>query len=363
MVFLRNLKFNSMKHLLLLILTLSIVGCKNEPEKTKDYVTFSGKIIDKNSDSIVIRNDSYSKTIKVNDEGVFKDTLKVETGIYTFYDGGESTNIYLQNGYDLNMTLDTKMFDETIQYSGRGAETNNYFAKKALMEESLYPPSFFDMEEADFRTKVSEINSKLSSFLEQNKDIDSIVYKNEKENIDGFETEIFSFYSKNKEREIARAKEFESFIGQPSPKFINYENYEGGTTSLADLKGKYVYVDVWATWCGPCIAEIPYLKEVEKQYDGKNIQFVSISVDNGRGYKDQSLEASKEGWRKMIAEKELGGIQLFSDKAWKSDFVTGYKIQGIPRFILIDPRGNVVNADAPRPSSPKLVKLFNEKGI
>ena len=103
--------------------------------------------------------------------------------------------------------------------------------------------------------------------------------------------------------------------GKASPSFENFENYKGGTTSLSDLKGKYVYVDVWATWCGPCKKEIPFLKEVESQYHGKNIEFVSISVDDGRGFKaktkELALEASKKGWRKMIAEKEMGGIQLF----------------------------------------------------
>ena len=62
-------------------------------------------------------------------------------------------------------------------------------------------------------------------------------------------------------------------------------------------------------------------------------------------------------------EEELKGIQLFSDKNWKSDFVTGYLIKGIPRFILIDPNGNIVNSNAPRPSSEKLIKLFNENNI
>ena len=61
----------------------------------------------------------------------------------------------------------------------------------------------------------------------------------------------------------------------------------------------------------------------------------------------------------MIADKELGGTQIISDNGWKSDFVQGFKINGIPRFILLDPAGNVVNADAPRPSSPKLIELFD----
>ena len=142
--------------------------------------------------------------------------------------------------------------------------------------------------------------------------------------------------------------------GETSPKFVNYENYKGGTTSLDDLKGKFVYVDVWATWCGPCKAEIPFLKEVEKQYHGKNIEFVSLSVDKA---------ADHGKWKTMIAEKELGGIQVFANKSWDSEFVQDYLIKGIPRFILIDPQGNIVSSNAPRPSSPKLVEMFNENNI
>ena len=142
--------------------------------------------------------------------------------------------------------------------------------------------------------------------------------------------------------------------GRPSPKFVDYENYAGGKTSLDDLKGKYVYVDVWATWCGPCKREIPFLKEVEDKYHGKNIEFVSISIDR---------VADHEKWKNMVNEKELGGVQLFADNDWNSDFVQEYEIQGIPRFILIDSEGNIVDANAPRPSSEELIKLFDEQSI
>ncbi len=138
--------------------------------------------------------------------------------------------------------------------------------------------------------------------------------------------------------------------GQTSPKFVNYENINGGVTSLDDLKGKFVYVDVWATWCGPCKAEIPALKSLEKEYHKQNIEFVSISVDKA---------VDHDKWLAMVNEKQLKGIQLFSDKNWSSDFVQGYLIKGIPRFILIDPKGNIVNANAPRPSSDKIKKMLN----
>lgn len=141
--------------------------------------------------------------------------------------------------------------------------------------------------------------------------------------------------------------------GSPSPTF-DYENINGGKTSLESLKGKFVYIDVWATWCGPCIGEIPALKAVEKEYHGKNIEFVSISVDDKKDV---------EKWKKMVAEKELKGIQLFADNDWKSDFVKNYAIAGIPRFILIDTEGKIVNADAPRPSDAKLKDLLKEVGL
>ena len=142
--------------------------------------------------------------------------------------------------------------------------------------------------------------------------------------------------------------------GMPSPKFVEYENHKGGTTSLEDLKGKYVYIDVWATWCGPCIREIPALKEVEKEFHGKNIAFVSTSIDKAIDHNT---------WVDMVKEKELGGIQVMADNNWNSQFVKDYAIEGIPRFILIDTEGNIVSADAPRPSGPKLIELLKELKI
>ena len=66
----------------------------------------------------------------------------------------------------------------------------------------------------------------------------------------------------------------------------------------------------------------------------------------------------------MIAEKELKGVQLFSDNDWKSDFVQEYAIEGIPRFILVDDQGKIVSADAPRPSQQKqLMAMFKETGV
>jgi len=138
--------------------------------------------------------------------------------------------------------------------------------------------------------------------------------------------------------------------GNLSPGF-EYKNVKGLNVNLEDLKGKNVYIDVWATWCGPCKVEIPHLKELEKSYHGKNVEFVSISVD---------VPDDEEKWKNMIADKDLKGVQLLSDNGWDTDFVEDYLIKGIPRFILLDDEGKIVTADAPRPSSDKeLTDMIN----
>jgi thiol-disulfide isomerase/thioredoxin len=127
--------------------------------------------------------------------------------------------------------------------------------------------------------------------------------------------------------------------GSMAPTFA-YANIKGKTVSSEDLKGKVIYIDVWATWCGPCKGEIPHLKKMEAELHDEAIAFVSISIDN-----------DKEAWEKMVLEKELGGYQLFAPKAWESSIVKDYAIRGIPRFIIIDKEGKLVDSNASRPSN------------
>jgi thiol-disulfide isomerase/thioredoxin len=128
---------------------------------------------------------------------------------------------------------------------------------------------------------------------------------------------------------------------------FSYPNVQGKQVSLADLKGKVVLIDMWATWCGPCKAEIPHLKKLEEELKDKNIAFVSISVDE---------EKDKLKWEKFIEKEQLGGIQLFA-KGW-SDFAKFYDINAIPRFLVFDQHGKIVTVNSPRPSDPALKELL-----
>lgn len=343
-----------MRKIAYFMVALAIASCKNEP---KDYVSISGNITDKNSDSVVIRNRTYSKTIPVNEDGSFSDTLKVETGEYSLYDGGESTSLFLKNGFDLAVTLDTKMFDETVTYSGNGAEHSNFLAQKSLLQERLLDlDALMKMDSVAREEKFISIKDELTNFYNSDKAIDTSIVNSSLNSIDP----MLDSYRRYINADLAMKRDLPK--GAPSPSFVDYENINGEKTSLADLKGKYVYIDVWATWCGPCKAEIPSLKKIEKEYHGKNIAFVSMSIDDDRSH-GGSWEKANEDWKKMVVEKELGGIQIFAPNGWKSEFVQNYKINGIPRFILVDPEGNIVSASAPRPSSEELIKLFDEENI
>ena len=166
--------------------------------------------------------------------------------------------------------------------------------------------------------------------------------------------EIFDFINKNVTDEKVKEAAKKAYdvatkltSGSPSPKFSNYENFNGGTTSLDDFKGKVTYIDIWATWCLPCRGEIPALKELEKKFHGKDVAFVSISIDQ-----------NKDEWKEFVKSEDLKGVQLFAENAFESQFIQDYGIRQIPTFIIIDKEGKIVNADAPRPSSDEITGLL-----
>lgn len=331
----------------LIVIAITIASCKKEPN---NFVTFSGEISNKNSDSIVIFNPQlkFNKVIKVDKDGNFKDTLNVKDGFYQLFDGKEYSSLYLKNGATINMKLNAKEFDESITFAGQGANESIFLAESSLLQEKLvHDENLFKLPKKEFETKINDFATSFNKRIQEKK-LDSTFIIIQEKSILGLKKQLNRIFNEKLYLATNLAK------GMPSPTFIDYENHKKGTTSLNDFKGKYVYIDVWATWCNPCKKEIPYLQKVEKKYHDKNIEFVSLSVDSKKDH---------DAWRKMVSKKQLTGIQLFADNSWQSKFVAGYVINSIPRFILIDPEGNIVSSNAPRPSSPELIKLFDSLSI
>ncbi len=308
--------------------------------QSKNSIKFTAKIANRNSDTLVIKGrDNFRQVIPIDKKEIFAATFDAPQGFYVFSDGTESSNLYLKPNSELNLTMNAKEFDETIVYKGKGVDESNFLAQQALKDESFQKDAFAK-ESGEF---TALLESKLKA------DTESL----EKGNFSPeFKTALkrsFESFHQYAAEEYERVSKANKMVGKPSPGF-DYENFKGGKTKLSDLKGKYVYIDLWATWCAPCRAEIPYLQKIEEKYHGKNIEFVSISIDKAK---------DNEKWKKFVTDKKLGGVQLFADKDWESEFVVNYGVTGIPRFILIDPQGNIVKSDASRPSDPELDKQLS----
>ncbi|NML36123.1 AhpC/TSA family protein [Chitinophaga sp. G-6-1-13] len=151
------------------------------------------------------------------------------------------------------------------------------------------------------------------------------------------------------QRYLAAEKALRKFAAGEQGFNFTGEDMSGKKVAFNDLKGKVVVVDVWATWCGPCKAELPHLQKLEEELRDKNVTFVGYSVDETK---------DKEKWSAFVKEKDMKGVQLFG-AGW-SEVTKFYDIKGIPRFMVFDQQGKIVTIDAPRPSTPELKALIEK---
>jgi thiol-disulfide isomerase/thioredoxin len=124
-----------------------------------------------------------------------------------------------------------------------------------------------------------------------------------------------------------------SAIGTPMLNFTQNDT-EGKPVNFAAFKGKYVLIDFWASWCGPCRAENPNVLKAYNKYKDKNFTVVGVSLDD-----------KGDNWKKAIKDDGMPWTQLSDLKGWKNEVSTYYGIMGIPSTLLVDPQGNIIAKD------------------
>ena len=136
-------------------------------------------------------------------------------------------------------------------------------------------------------------------------------------------------------------------LGKPVE--IAFTAIDGRKIDATKMKGKVVLVDFWATWCGPCIAELPDLKKTYAKYNNKGLEIIGISLDQ-----------SKDKLTKFIAKEEIPWPQQFDGLGWENEFAVKYGIRGIPTMWLIDKQGNLVDKNARATLDSKIEKLLEK---
>ncbi len=142
-------------------------------------------------------------------------------------------------------------------------------------------------------------------------------------------------------------------IGEKLPK-VELIDINGYMTPLDRFKGKVIYLEFWASWCEPCIQQLPYTKEIREEYKDKELVFVYISLDE-----------EEEDWRRMIEKKEIEGIHLHVNPSSQPDidFINKCHVESVPTYFIIDKKGNLVTVNAPRPSDKQQLKVILDELI
>ena len=323
----------------------------------QDIATLNGKITNPTGDKVFVtqtvgegraaKREVLDSAVLTTDGSFNMDfTLKSVTEL-SFSDGNESCPFILSPGDEVYMALNTKMFDETIIYSGKGAAKNNAVKNLNLMNEVAMNGIFAFDDDADTNKIYAFMDNSFAGITDIVKD-----YQNELPDFKAYGDKKISDLENVKmqiKAQISSMREFNAMVqilaGTEGIDIKGIDLKENGV-NLSEYKGKTIVIDFWATWCGPCKREMPSFKALEEKY-GKEVNFVSIAV-----------WCEKPGWIEMA--NDLGFENNMFLARGEETQVKDWELKFIPRYVVIDKNFKVVDAHAPVPSSGGLEALIKE---
>jgi thiol-disulfide isomerase/thioredoxin len=153
---------------------------------------------------------------------------------------------------------------------------------------------------------------------------------------------------------VAAARELRAKIGKPFELEFT-EAIKGSPVAMKDLKGKVVVIDFWATWCGPCVAEIPNMKKIYAEYKDKGVEFIGVSLDQPRD------KGGFDRLKEFVAKNAIEWPQYYDGKVDARAFAKSWSITFVPTVFLVDQDGNLYSAKA-RGKLEKMIPELLKKG-
>jgi thiol-disulfide isomerase/thioredoxin len=325
---------------IILFLVLILSGCGEERKSS-----FSELEVNVTNhqllDSLIIYDKEESweikSTLRFKESNRVLDTMNILEKklyqIYLFSDGNqlELGELMVSQNSKIVLTINENKPFESINYTGNFELSNNFLAYSRKHQHQLSQMVPNGIEQAELEILLKKKKNLISDKGDSLNIVDSLnTYTLEK-------FDQFSDILKQKNTKYLYKASLVDAIGNN----FSFKDINNNKIALTDFKGKYTYIDVWATWCKPCKVEYVFLKKLEEHFiNNDDFQIISISID--REY---------DKWETYIKSNSIEGKQLYSGS--KTNFVKFYDIGALPRFIFLDKEGRIISPDEIRPSNPK----------
>lgn len=266
-------------------------------------------------------------------------------------DLSKKDDFYEVAGSDATKNLETLISD----FGKKNYEVGKSFADIDSLKKANAPDSLVLAVTTLKNNAILDLNSYLKNFLQKNKNATisalALSWASRSFSQQDFETaldasvkkypanDLLQNMKKNYDMQKAQAQQAQqqgsssSWVGQQAPE-LGLPDVNGKIVSLASFKGKYLLIDFWASWCGPCRAENPNVVRAYNEFKNKNFAILGVSLDK-----------DKEAWQQAITDDKLVWTHVSDLKYWSSKAVEIYKFEGIPFNILVDPQGKIIGQE------------------
>lgn len=364
---------------ILFVFPVSFFSCEEKKELEAGSFNYSinGKVLNSTAEYVYLEEVNDKKwvvtdSVKMDDQSFVLKGVKKEADIYRLRISDNSYLPVIVNSDNITFSVDAKQPFESVVFQGsKDNEIYAAFNKKMLgfnkaheqlakMLDSLKSTPVSSIVATNCMNQIKEIEAEMKVFVRESitKNTASPIvfsmlsyadWENDFPFIEATTTTIkqqqpnykytaslvtnVKQYKAYLEQKAAKDKGNPAAVGKEAPEFV-LPDVKGKMVRLSSFRGKYVLLDFWASWCGPCRQESPNVVRAYNTYKGENFDILSVSLDD-----------DKDKWLHAIEKDGLTWTHVSDLKAWQSSVVQLYQVEGIPATFLLDPNGIVLARD------------------